>query len=369
MIKKTKKVSGKTKSNFQKILFPGLILLFFLTSCGQDAPEETNEEPTRPVVTATAQKRDLSSKRTVTAPVIAYKRVYITARISGQVLELPFEEGDRVGEGQLLARLDTRRQQAQLRQAEANYEEARKNFERSQKLYEEEVISPADFEMAVQRLETTQSEVEFWKAEVEYGDIHSPINAVVADKLVEIGTTVSENERLFTIEDHDLLVVRPGVPETDVAHLEKGQEVDMKFDVFPGESFTGVVRRIFPSADAITRLFTVEVEVDQRQASRPVRPGYLARIHFVTDDRTDVLAIPPEAISRRNETTHVFVISDDEAKVSKRTVETGVERDGWIQVISGLEEGEKVAAGNLDPLDDGIKIREVGTFRRYGFRE
>ncbi len=369
MTYKIQKAPGRIRDNYQKVMLPGLMLLFFLTSCGHEATQETDEDPARAVVTATAQKRDLSSTRTVTAPVIAYKRVYITARTSGQVLEVPFEEGDRVRRGQLLSRLDTRRQQAQLQQAEANYEEARKNFERSRKLYEEEVISPADFELAQQKLKTTQSEVEFWKAEVEFGEIHAPINAVVADKLVEIGTSVSENQRLFTIEDHDLLVVRPGVPETDVAHLEKGQEVDMKFDVFPGESFTGVVRRIFPSADVITRLFTVEVEVDQHQASRPVRPGYLARIHFVTDDRTDVLAIPPEAISRRDETIQVFVVSDDEAKVSKRTVETGVERDGWIQIISGLEEGEKVAAGNLDALDDGSKIREVGTFRRYGFRE
>ncbi len=343
------------------------LALAFAFACS--SPDRTPQaDPARSVVTARAELRDLSARRTVTAPVIAYKRVYVTARTAGQVLEVHFEESERVRRGELLARLDTRRQQAQLRQARAAADEIRRQYERNKVLYGSEAISLAELELLGGQLEEAESQVDFWQVEVEYGEIRAPLDAVVALRLVEVGTTVSENERLFTIEDHGLLVVRPGVPELDLKGLQKGQEVDLEFDVFPDQSFTGTIRRIFPSADPLTRLFTVEVEIHQEQTPQLVRPGYLARVHFTTDPRPDATVVPPEAILSRDGLTYVFVVKDGET-VEMRQVETGMERDGWVEILSGIEPGDEVAAGNPEVLSDGIQVSVTGTFKRYGFRE
>lgn len=283
-------------------------------------------------------------------------------------MELFFEEGDKVREGELLASLDTRRQNAQLRNAESALEDAKRDYSRTSQLYENNVVSESEYERAERELEKAESEVDFWRAEAELGDIYAPISAVVSDKLVEVGTTVSVNERLFTIEDHDLLVLRPGVSELDVAFLSEGQELEIQFDVFGEAVFTGTIRRIFPAADRITRLFTVEVEIDQAATDRIIRPGYFARVHFVTDQRVDALAVPNEALTLREGEDIAYVVGENQ-HLETRKVQKGIERDGWVEIIDGLQEGENVVAGNLDALDEGMEVSVAGKFRRHGFRE
>lgn len=348
-------------------LLTSIILFFILYSCGEATPEGEKTESSQPVMTAETQIRNLSDTRTVSAPVIAYKRVYITARTAGQVLEVNFEEGDLVRPGQVLARLDTRRQEAQLRNAQARLVEARQNFSRQKALYDEQVITDAEFENATLMLEQAESDVQFQKVEVDLGIITSPINAVVSARLIEPGTTVNTNDRLFTIENHDLLVVRPALSELDVAQLKKGQQLDLMFDVLGEDSYPGTIRRIFPAADGITRLFTVEVEIYQDKIPEKVRPGYLARTRFTLDNRTDVIAVPNEAIVNQDSKKIVFVIRDERAHETE--VETGIERDGFTEILSGLQEGEIVAAGNISRLQDQSKVTVAGTFKRYGFRE
>jgi membrane fusion protein, multidrug efflux system len=344
-----------------------LLLLLIVSACGNNENGQDRTTRAVPVVTARAEIRDLSNVRTVSAPVVAYKRIYITSRTAGQVLEVPFEEGDRVRQGDLLARLDTRRQQAQLRNARVAMAEARRNYERSKQLFDEEVISPADYELAQTTLEQAESDLEFWTVEVDLGEIRAPVSGVVSAKLVEVGTTVATNERLFTLEDHNLLVVRPGLSEMDVAALDVGQTLRMFFDVYGDEEFSGRIRRIFPAADPLTRLFTVEIEIERNTGDHIIRPGYLARVRYTLDARPDVVAIPPEAVQVKDGDTLVFVVEDE--KVRKTRIRTGVQRDGWVEVTSGLEAGALVAAGNLDALEDGSPVRVTGTFRRYGFRE
>lgn len=283
-------------------------------------------------------------------------------------MELFFEEGDKVREGELLASLDTRRQNAQLRNAESALEDAKRDYSRTSQLYETNVVSESEYERAERELEKAESEVEFRRVEAELGDIYAPISAVVSDKLVEVGTTVSVNERLFTIEDHDLLVLRPGVSELDVAFLSEGQELEIQFDVFGEEVFTGTIRRIFPAADRITRLFTVEVEIDQAATDRIIRPGYLTRVHFVTDQRVDVLAIPNEALTLHEGEDIAYVVRENQ-QLETRKVQKGIERDGWVEITGGLQEGENVVAGNLDALNEGMEVSVAGKFRRHGFRE
>ncbi len=342
-----------------------VVLLWLFASCAGEGTA-TDDPQGVPVASATVALRDLSSRREVTAPVVAYQRVYITAQTAGQVLSVGFEEGDVLRKGDLLVQLDTRRQEAQLQRAEATLREVRQNHRRQKQLFETGIIPLAEYEAIQRQLEEAMAEVAFWLVEVDLGKILSPIDAVVTDKLIEMGTHVSQNQRLFTIEDHQLLVVRPGVSEKDVVHLKKGQQVDLSFDVFPDELFTGTIRRIFPAANTITRLFTVEVEIDQTATTRKLYPGYLARVHFFTGSREAVPAIPPEALFEDDETLVVFVIQDN--VVSRRVIETGVRRDGWIEILSGLQGGEMVAAGNLEALEDNAAVIVRGEFRRYGFR-
>jgi len=320
------------------------------------------------VTAAEIETRDLSDSFSISSEVVAYKRAYVASRISGLVEEVHFEEGQAVYLGDILAQIDVRLQQSQLRELRAVLEEARDIRERNEVLYERDAISRAELLSSRRNLEQAESNVERLELEIEYGTVRAPISGMITSRLVEVGNNVSVNERMFTVTDMDLLVIRPGVSELNLAGLEEGQSVDIHLDVYPDRSFEGSIRRIFPGADAVTRLFTVEVELHQQEDKPVVRPGYLARVRFSTDERREVLTVPSEAVAERDGEKVLFVLNEDEDIATMVPVVIGVQRDGYAEVRDGIEAGRKVAAANLDALEDGTEVRVVGTFRRYGFR-
>ncbi len=359
------KKKGKGTARLSTLI---LAIALLTTSCGSETNGNGESEPAS-ITTADAEYRDLSHAFRTSAEVVPYQRIYVASQISGLVREVHFEEGDRVREGDLMAKIDTRLQQSELRNAQITLAEAKTNFERSRQLFDREAISEAEFLADKRDFELAESEVERLKLLIDYGSITAPIDAIVTSREVEIGNSVSENQQLFEIVDMDNLVIRPGVSEMDLGGLETGQVLDVELDVYPDHVFEGSIRRIFPDIDPQSRLFTVEVLLDRQPGDPVVRPGYLARIPFVTDHQEPALTIPTEALTDRNGETFVFVLDPEEQRVRMQAVETGIRRDGWVQILSGLQEGDEVAAANIDALEDHARVSVVGTFRRYGFRE
>lgn len=342
-------------------------LLLFVLSCSGDTDNGETSSSEITVTTAEVQTRNLSDTFTVSSDVIAYRRSYVAARVSGLVEEVHYEEAQQVSRGDVLAEIDVRQQRVDLRRANAALEEARDVFERNQALYESDAISRAEYLSSQRALEQAESDVEQLELQIEFGTVRAPINGIVTDRLVEPGNNVSVNERMFTIRDMDLLVVRPGVSELNLTGLEEGQTVEIKLDVYPDQTFQGSIRRIFPSVDAETGLFTVEVEIDQEAGQPVIRPGYLARIRFAADQREDALTVPPEAIVERDGERYLFVLNEQQDAVSLESVTTGISRDGYVEIIDGVQAGDVVAASNIEALEDASAVRVVGSFRRYGF--
>jgi membrane fusion protein, multidrug efflux system len=345
-----------------------LLIVIMLPLACADEESTRAAAPSTSITVAEAETRDLSEAFTVSSEVISYKRVYVASRLSGLIDEVHFEEGDYVQKGDIMARLDVRQQQVELKRAVATLNEARDVYERTNTLYEADAATRAELLTARRDLETAESDVELLELFIEYGEIKAPMNAVVTARLIEVGNNVSVNERMFTIADPDLLVIRPGISELNLAGLEEGQPVEIHLDVYPDRTFSGEIRRIFPGVDAATRLFTVEVELIEQEDKPVVRPGYLARVWFAADERRGVISVPSESVVRRNDETYLFVLNDDENRVTQTSVEVGVQRDGFAEILSGIDAGTKVAAANLDALEDGSDVRVAGTFRRHGFR-
>jgi len=356
----------KQKKLIQSIFLISITFLF-LSSCESEENSSTSSTATS-VTVAEAEIRNLSDGFTISSEVVAYRRSYVASRISGLIEEVNFEEGDRVREGDVMARLDTRQQRIELRNARVALEEAQDIKERTEKLYESDAVARAELLTARRNFEQAESEVDKLELQVEFGAIRAPVDGVVTARLIEVGNNVSVNERVFTVANMDLLVVRPGISEMNLTGLEVGQQVDVSLDVYPDQTFQGSIRRIFPSVDAESRLFTVEVELFQSEGGPIIRPGFLARIHFATDDLRDVLSVPIEAITERDGQNVIFVLNEEEDRVELRSVDLGTQQDGYAVILGGLEEGETVAAANLDALSDGSEVRVVGNFRRYGFR-
>jgi len=152
------------------------------------------------------------------------------------------------------------------------------------------------------------------------------------------------------------LVVRLGIPERDVVYLEEGQQTEIQIDAFPGIEFRGTIQRIFPSADENSRLFTVEVSLRAEQQDQVIRPGYLARVSMDAERRPSVLAVPSEALLASERDERFVYIINNENRLERRDVITGIERRNWTEILEGLEEGNTVVGSNPSNLRENILV-------------
>lgn len=346
-------------------ILPPLLLLpliLLLAACGGsgDTPEPTTTTAPRalPVQAILVEPRDLSRVVQVSSPVEPLRTIRLAARTEGVLTEVLVEEGDTVGAGQVLARIDVREQRAELARAEAGLREKQASFERLRRLRESNYIDEASLETASAEQAIAESEVELWRTRVDFGTVASSIDGTVVVRHVEPGEAVARHEPLFSIADLSNLVVRLGLSERDVGRLAPGDAVPVRVDaVAEGASLRGVIRRVFPAADADSRLVTVEVELPEA-GRHGVRPGYLARARLLVDQREHVLAVPAGSVAETRGEYFVMVI-DDEERLERRVIEPGILRGAWREVSAGLVAGERVVAANPMEMKAGERVRVI----------
>jgi RND family efflux transporter MFP subunit len=178
---------------------------------------------------------------------------------------------------------------------------------------------------------------------------------VVTAKLVEAGSAVSPNQRVFDLADVSLLVVRVQVSELDVVHVRPGAEVSVGFDAYPGSEVAGRVRRVFPSADAQSRLVPVEVALGDLPAAVAARPGFLARVTFQLDRRAGALVVPATAVGVDEDGQFVFIVEAD--SLVRRPVSLGLTAEGFVEVRQGLAAGDRVVTAGQANLRPGARVR------------
>ncbi|MGF1670595.1 MAG: efflux RND transporter periplasmic adaptor subunit [Balneolaceae bacterium] len=300
--------------------------------------------------------RDMSRIVRVSAVMEPENEITIASRTSGLITQLNAREGDRVNRGEILLRFDMAEQKAELERARAEMELASAVYDRNKKLFEREVISSADYEQVRANKRIAESEVVLLETRLAFGTVTAPMNLDILRRYAEVGDAISANEMLFRAADLNRLVVRPGIPERDVVHFETGQSVDLQIDAFPGQRFDGKIQRIYPAADDVSRLFTVEIILSAEQENRVIRPGYLARISMDADRRENVLAIPSESLLASGPGERFVFVINGNNRLERRDVVTGIERRNWTEILEGLEPGEVIVGANPSNLREDILV-------------
>ncbi|ABI56237.1 efflux RND transporter periplasmic adaptor subunit [Alkalilimnicola ehrlichii MLHE-1] len=339
-----------------------LLLLGLLAGVGpSDARADDNDRDApraTPVIGVEITPRDLSRRVSVAGNLEPLRRVRVTSRIAGALSELDAEVGDRVAEGELLARIDVSEQRAELARAEARLVDAEARYERYRRLRERDLASTAEFEAMEAELRVAQSERELWRARVRHGEVRAPLDGTVLHRPVEAGDGIGSGDLLFELAEVDTLLARIGVSELDIQHLQRGQTALLRPDALGGEPIAGEIRRIHPSADPSSRLVTVEVAIDAETPAGRLRPGYLTRVTLMVDPRPGRLAVPSQALGAAAPGEHyVYVIAN--GQLEQREVQAGVSRRGWTEILQGLATGEVVLAVNPLTFNEGDRVRVI----------
>jgi len=309
-----------------------------------------------PVQLGTVTRGSIARTATVSGTVEPIRSIGVNSQLSGALLQVLVQEGDAVRMGAPLARLDDRELTAQLASAEASYQVAEAAYQRAEQLRDRKVFTVPEYERDRTAFAAAKSQLDQLRTRVGYATVRAPIAGMITEKHVEAGDVVSNNSRLFTLADVSSLVVRAGVSELDVVELKNGDPVTLQLDALPGRELTGHIRRIFPAGDPTTRLVPVEVVIDPASASL-VRPGFLARIQFALSTHDNVLLIPASALIGAQGGEAVFSVQD--GKAVRRTIETGLDSRGMVEVRTGLTEGEQIVVVGGNTLRDGMTIRAV----------
>jgi membrane fusion protein (multidrug efflux system) len=307
------------------------------------------------VAAVEARARDLERTVTVTGPVEPIRLVSVNAMAAGTVQDVRVEEGMRVAAGRLLAELDAREVSAQLERARAVLANAEAAFQRTEQLRARDLASGAELDAARAAYVTARADAELWKTRLEFTRITAPVAGVVTAKRVERGGAVSANQPMFEIADDASLVVRVRVSELDVVSVRAGRPVTVAIDAYPDARIDGRIRRIFPSADAASRLVPVEVVLERIPPGIAVKPGFLARVEFTLERRAAVLSVPAAAVAVSDGAPYVYVVQAD--TLVRRRVETGMTASGWIEVRQGLAAGERVVSSGHTNLHPGAPVR------------
>jgi membrane fusion protein (multidrug efflux system) len=298
----------------------------------------------------------MSNTRLVTGQLEPLRVVSVNAQLPGALLELTVEEGSRVRAGQIIAEVDARELEAQVRAAEAQATFAKATAERSAKLFAEQIITAAENERDQAARAAAEATLSQLRTRLGFASVRSPIDGVVTARFVQSGDIVGNNTRLFTIADLSTLVVRMPVSELEVTQLRAGQAVALRVDALGGETVPGRVRRIFPTADSTSRLVPVEIAVTGSDAGR-LRPGYTVRATIRLDTREDALVVPTRAVLGASGARSVFIVKEGLAE--RRAVRVGDDVDGKVEVFSGLALGDTIIVAGNSLVREGGKVRIV----------
>ncbi|MCP4661567.1 MAG: efflux RND transporter periplasmic adaptor subunit [bacterium] len=321
----------------------------------EEDQDKSNEKAPIPVRATEIKAGRVSSYISATANLVPENEVRVLAEWEGRVAQLKVEEGDRIAAGQILAALDRKDGEITLKKAQVRATTSRMAYDRAQRLKEQELLSPEDFDKIALDHEIASQELAEAEWRIEKTLIRAPFRGRVTQRMVQLGQHVRPGEDLFTVADFDPLIARIYLPEKDVLALENGRRVRITLKADESIRFDGRIGRISPVVDTATG--TVKVTVEAAAPPRAVRPGAFVRVDIVRESRQAALLLPREAVVRELQKAYVFVADDGVAH--KRAITLGLEENGSVEVIAGVDAGEQVIVAGQGGLKDGSAVKLI----------
>ena len=305
-----------------------------------------------------------------TGYLVANKQSKITPKISGKVVKLNFDVGDKVHQGDVLAVLESTNVQAQLDEAQAALGEAEREYARQSNLWKQGVASRAGYDAAEAQVKAARARVEQIRINMHDMVVRAPFDGTVATKSTEVGEVISSvimgqvagtlpAGAICTLVDLNTLEVEADVNESSIGQLHEGQPAEVTVDAFPGRKWRGVLRQIIPTADRAKA--TVKVKVKILDPGERLLPEMSATANFLGNERTDAeLKEPPKIwLPKRAVAGGKVAVIGAGNRVELRSVQTGDTRESMIEIRSGVREGERVVTDGVEQLKDGQLVRSA----------
>ena len=330
-----------------KILLSIIVLGITFFGCSSENKDVAKPKPKAPLVKVEELKfTPISKSIKLTGTVEAKVMTTVVAPSDGYIEQLNVQENQFVKKEKVLAVIASQERTSLVSQTKNKVDELKSQLDKT---------TPNSAEYL-----QLSSQLEQAKKELEYADklflgipVISPLSGTVTQKFIESGSAVSSKQNLFTIIDFSSLIIKSSVSEDLFSKIKLGDKLKVKFNAIPEKEFAAKVTLKYQQIDPETRNFPVELKLINN--SKDITPGMMAELELITDKKDKALTVPNDVfiVNQKGEKL-VYVIKDTVAH--QKIVTTGISNEKVTEVISGLNEGEKIVVMGQELLKDGIKV-------------
>ena len=392
-------IDRSSKSRAMRILILTISVLLF-SMCSR--AKEEKDVRIRPVKHITLSKTGIDEEHTFTGVAKAKDEANLSFKVAGTVDQLHVKVGDIIRHGQLIASLEStdyqvslqqaeaqeqaaqanqHSSQTQIKSAEANYISSKSAYQRITKLYENNSVSLSEFEQTKAAYEAARAQFEAAQAQYEaaqfnstatlgqkqsaknqvsYTQLLAPFGGVISQQYIEENELVNSGTAIVTLSSLGKPEVQVGVPEILISKVKKGMMTKVEFSTIPGEAFDAEVIEVGYSPGSGS---TYPVTVDLKNSDEAIRPGMPANVTFsfqLQGEMVNRIIVPTTSIGEDPKGRFVYLLektSENQAVVRRQDVQIGKMRNEGFEVISGLHDGDIIAAAGLNILLDGDAVR------------
>jgi len=326
-----------------------------VSGCGKKAAETQQEYQEKITNVAVYDASPTQFDEYITLPVVVTpdKEVNLGLTSGGKVTKIYVDKGDRVAKDKILLETDAVLLEAQLKNAESTLDYQKKEFDRSSKLFNDNSITEAAYDAAKFQYTQAQTGYDIAKKQLEDSVLKAPFGGIVTARNVEIGDILSPGTSAFRIIDMSKVKVQVGIPEKYIEDFKAGNAVSVKFDALPDEEFDGRIGFVSPEADPSVRTFLAEIIINN--AKGLLKSGIMGDARILRKTFDDAIMIPLNAVIETQYGRIAFVAKPDNT-AEQRTVETGGSDGTMVQVLAGIQSGDRVIVKGQHDLVNGEKI-------------
>ncbi|MEZ6088485.1 MAG: efflux RND transporter periplasmic adaptor subunit [Pirellulaceae bacterium] len=333
-------------------------------------------QPMTTVVVAEAKNQTWQSQLEAVGTITAVRQTELTSEMAGKVVGIEFDSADRVKDDQLLVKLDTSSEEAELDSLVPQLKQATADATRAQELIQSNAISEEAYEEAYTEAKRLQADISQQQAIIERKKIRAPFSGELGIRMVDLGQYIQPGTAVASLQQITPIYVDFDLPEQNAGRISAGQSIKVSVTAFPDETFMGKVVAVTPLIEEATRSFTVRGELANDQ--RKLKPGMFADVVVLLPERRDVVTVPRTAIAFNAYGKSLFVVrptgsasddantstdadavddSPDEQLVARRVfVQTGQGRGLDIEIAKGLAAGERVVTAGQLKLSDNAPV-------------
>jgi membrane fusion protein (multidrug efflux system) len=319
------------------------------------------QPPPEAVTTIVAAEDQWPTTLSAIGTTVAVQGVTVSADLPGMVERILFESGQAVRQGDVLAVLDTKQEQAQLAALEAQRELARVTFERMQGLLNERVISQAEFDRATADFRQTDARVGEVRAVIERKKIRAPFSGILGLRQVNLGQYLAGGGELVTLQSLSPIYANFAVPQQAASQMSVGRTVRITTDDTSGAQWTGRVTAVDSKVDEATR--NIQIQATLANPDGRLRPGMFVQAEVTLGPRRSLVAVPASAISYAPYGDSVFVVADLKDPdgrvyrgVRQQVVKLGPARGDQVSIESGIKPGEEIVTSGVFKLRNGVAV-------------